>query len=218
MIECNVTYDVTFLRWGQCGRRQGRVDVRLGQTPWWRGSLHSWVLWTRPLCPPGATQRLVQSVQGLSKKHNLDKYTSRANDACISDYFTKSEFSAKARRERVEKIKLFLVSEFQIPAKANRGPEENLKKRDTKLIPRQSPQRQQRYEKKIVQLCPTITSYKIISCLQLSNSCTIWWRTSRESQQETQSWSQDKVHRDPQSRRWSPTKSSLATSRILERK
>ena len=95
------------------------------------GSLHSWVLWTRPLSPPGATQRLVQSVQGLSKKHNLDKYTSRANDACISDYFTKSEFSANSRRERVEnqRLKLFLVSEFQIPAKANRGPEENLKKK-----------------------------------------------------------------------------------------
>jgi len=67
----------------------------------------------------------------LSWKHNLDKYTIRANDACISDYFTKSEFSAKANRERVEnqRIKLFLVSKFQILAKANREPEENLNER-----------------------------------------------------------------------------------------
>ena len=131
------------------------------------GSLHSWVLWTRPLSPPGATQRLVQSVQGLSKKHNLDKYTSRANDACISDYFTKSEFSANSRRERLEnqRLKLFLVSEFQIPAKANRGPEENLKKRDTKLIPRQSPQRQLRYEKKN---CPIMSNYNFLQNYFLS--------------------------------------------------
>ena len=58
-------------------------------------------------------------------------YTIKANDVCISDYFTKSEFSAKASREQVEnqRIKLFLVSKFQIPAKANREPEENLSKR-----------------------------------------------------------------------------------------
>ena len=43
-------------------------------------------------------------------------------------------------------------------------------------------------------------------------------RTSRESQQERQSWSQDKVHRGRQSRRWSPTRSSLGISRTLESK
>ena len=68
------------------------------------------------------------SVQGLNRKHDLVKYT---NDVCISDYITKLEFSAKAIRERVEneRITLFLVSNIQIPAKANRESEENLNKR-----------------------------------------------------------------------------------------
>ena len=51
---------------------------------------------------------------------------------------------------------------------------------------------------------------------QIRTFCKVLQRTSREFQQETQNWSQGKVHRDRQSQRWSPTKSSLAASRILE--
>ena len=45
-----------------------------------------------------------------------------------------------------------------------------------------------------------------------------WWRTSRESQRPRQSWSQGKARRGRQSQRWSPTRSSWATSQILEQK
>ena len=52
----------------------------------------------------------------------------------------------------------------------------------------------------------------------IRSCCKAGERTSRESQQWTQSWYQGKVHRGLQSQKWSPAKSSLATFQILQNK
>ena len=78
--------------------------------------------------------------------------------------------------------KLSFFAESQIPAQFDGEPIENLSKRHKTDSNTKSTGVIKIWEQ-IVQLCPTITFYTIISCFQLSNSCTIWWRTNRESQQ-----------------------------------
>ena len=54
-------------------------------------------------------------------------------------------------------------------------------------------------------------------CL-IKSSCRAWWRTSRESLRQRQSWFQGKVHRSLQIQRWSPARSFLVTAQILSEK
>ena len=51
----------------------------------------------------------------------------------------------------------------------------------------------------------------------IRSSCKAGEKTSRESQQSTQSWFRDKGHRGRQSQKRSPTKSSLVTFQTLQR-
>ena len=62
----------------------------------------------------------------------------------------------------------------------------------------------------------TLQILTLSCCWWIRASCTAWLRTSRGSQRRIRSWFQGKVRRCRQSRRWSPTMSSLETFRILE--
>ena len=56
---------------------------------------------------------------------------------------------------------------------------------------------------------------QLISVGHAQESYKAWPKTSRKAQWQRQSWFQDKVHRFPQSQRWSPARSSWELARTL---